>query len=221
MHFIVKSHHDAKKLCDMKKKGPWMILYKANWCGHCQMLKPEWNKFIIRMKRVPRLNIAEVDSDFMSSMDEQIMGYPTIKMYHNNKPVADFEEERSVIGLQKFAMNNMPRPSKPRTIVRKSKPVVKKPRTVVRKSKPVVKKPRTVVRKSKPVVKKPRTVVRISKPVVKKPRTVVRKSKPVVKKPRTVVRISKPVVRKPRTVVRKSKPVAKNQELLLENHHKT
>ena len=195
MHFIVKSHQDAKKLCDMKRKGPWMILYKANWCGHCQMLKPEWNKFTIKMKQVPRLNIAEVDSDFMSSMDEQIMGYPTIKMYHDNKPVADFQEERSVSGLQNFAMNNMPRPSP-----KKSKPVVKKSKskTVIRKSKPVVKrsKPKTVVRKSKPVVKRSKSVVKKSKskPVVKKS-----KSKPVVKKSK-----SKPVVRKSKKVVTKS-----------------
>ena len=103
MHFIVKSHKDAETLCKKKKRGPWMILYKANWCGHCQMLKPEWNKFMIRMKRVPRLNIAEVDSDYMSSMDEQIMGYPTIKMYHDNKSVADFEDDRTVADLHHFA----------------------------------------------------------------------------------------------------------------------
>ena len=61
-----------------------MILYKANWCGHCQMLAPEWKKFMMVMKSKPQLNIAEVDSDYMSSMDEQVMGYPTIKMYNNN-----------------------------------------------------------------------------------------------------------------------------------------
>ena len=48
MHLIVKSHKDAKSLCQKKKRGPWMILYKANWCGHCKMLQPEWNKFMIK-----------------------------------------------------------------------------------------------------------------------------------------------------------------------------
>ena len=164
MHLIVKSHQDAKSLCKKKKRGPWMILYKARWCGHCKMLKPQWKEFMIRMKKVPQLNIAEVDSDYMSSMDEYVVGYPTIKMYHDNKPVADFQEERSVSELQNFAMNNMPRPShnKPKPVVRKSKTVVRKPKTVVRKPKTVVRKPKTVVRKSKKVVRKPKSVVRKS-----------------------------------------------------------
>ena len=57
MHFIVKSHRDAKTLCKKKKRGPWMILYKARWCVHCKMLKPQWKEFMIRMKKVPQLNI--------------------------------------------------------------------------------------------------------------------------------------------------------------------
>jgi hypothetical protein len=198
MHLIVKSHQDAKSLCKKKKRGPWMILYKARWCGHCKMLKPQWKEFMIRMKKVPQLNIAEVDSDYMSSMDEHVVGYPTIKMYHDNKPVADFQEERSVSELQNFAMNNMPRPShnKPKPVVRKSKTVVRKPKSVVRKSKKVVRKPKPVVRKPKPVVRKPKPVVRKSKKVVRKPKPVVRKSKKVVRKPKSVVRKSKKVVRK-------------------------
>ena len=139
----------------MKKKGPWMILYKANWCGHCQMLAPEWKKFMMVMKGKPQLNIAEVDSDYMSSMDEQIMGYPTIKMYNNNNVVSEFEEERNISGLQRFAMNNMPKVSKPtrpvRMVVKKS--VNRKPRTSSRKPrKMVVKNPVT----KKPVTKKSR-----------------------------------------------------------------
>jgi hypothetical protein len=175
MHFIVKSHRDAKKLCKKKKKGPWMILYKANWCGHCKMLKPEWKKFTVRMKKVPRLNIAEVDSDYMSSMDEQIMGYPTIKMYHNNRPVADFQDNRTANNLKYFAMNNMPRPShsqevhnKPKTVVKKTKTVVRKPKTVVKKTKTVVRKPKTVSKKTKTVVRKPKTVSKKTKTVSKK-----------------------------------------------------
>ena len=170
MHLIVKSHQDAKSLCKKKKRGPWMILYKARWCGHCKMLKPQWKEFMIRMKKVPQLNIAEVDSDYMSSMDEHVVGYPTIKMYHDNKPVADFQKERNVSELQNFAMNNMPRPShnKPKPVVRKPKSVVRKSKKVVRKPKPVVRKSKTVVRKSKKVVRKPKSVVRKSKKVVRK-----------------------------------------------------
>ena len=61
-------------------------------------------------------------------MDEQIMGYPTIKMYHDNKSVADFEDDRTVADLHHFAMNNMPRPSHSSQVVHhNSKNFLKKP----------------------------------------------------------------------------------------------
>ena len=64
--------------------------------------------FLSMMKKNPKLNI-EVDSEYMSSMDDtNIMGYPTIKMYHNNKQVAEFEDERETQNLYNFAVNNMP-----------------------------------------------------------------------------------------------------------------
>jgi thiol-disulfide isomerase/thioredoxin len=211
MHFIVKSHQDAKKLCHMKKKGPWMILYKANWCGHCQMLAPEWKKFMMVMKSKPQLNIAEVDSDYMSSMDEQVMGYPTIKMYNNNNVVSEFEEERNVSGLQRFAISNMPKVSKP---TRPVKIVVK--RSVSRKPRTMSKKPvKMVVKKS--VSRKPRTMSkRPVKMVVKKP--VSRKSRTMSKRPVKMV-VKKPVSRKPRKmskkpVVKKSRKSSQNLNLI-------
>jgi thiol-disulfide isomerase/thioredoxin len=192
MHFIVKSHQDAKKLCHMKKKGPWMILYKANWCGHCQMLAPEWKKFMMVMKSKPQLNIAEVDSDYMSSMDEQIMGYPTIKMYNNNNVVSEFEEERNISGLQRFAMNNMPKVSKP------TRPV----RMVVKKS--INRKPRTSSRKPRTSSRKPRTSSR-------KPRTSSRKPRTSSRKPRKMV-VKNPVTKKP--VTKKSRKSSQNLNLI-------
>ena len=43
-----------------EKKGPWIVLYKADWCGHCQMLKPKWNMFLSMMKKNPKLNIEKL-----------------------------------------------------------------------------------------------------------------------------------------------------------------
>ena len=176
----------------MKKKGPWMILYKANWCGHCQMLAPEWKKFMMVMKSKPQLNIAEVDSDYMSSMDEQIMGYPTIKMYNNNNVVSEFEEERNISGLQRFAMNNMPKVSKP------TRPV----RMVVNKS--INRKPRTSSRKPRTSSRKPRTSSR-------KPRTSSRKPRTSSRKPRKMV-VKNPVTKKP--VTKKSRKSSQNLNLI-------
>ena len=220
MHIIVKSHQDAKNLCQKKKKGPWIVLYKANWCGHCQMLKPKWNMFLSMMKKNPKLNIAEVDSEYMSSMDDtNIMGYPTIKMYHNNKQVAEFEDERETQNLYNFAVNNMPsepvrKPSVKKPVSRPArktvsrKPSVKKP---VRK--PSVKKP--VSRPArKTVSRKPSVKKSVKKPSVKKPvsrparKTVSRK--PSVKKPVRKPSVKKPVSRPARKTVSRKPSVNKD-----------
>ena len=38
----LNSEEEADKL--LTDKGPLMIIYYAEWCGHCQRLKPEWKK---------------------------------------------------------------------------------------------------------------------------------------------------------------------------------
>jgi thiol-disulfide isomerase/thioredoxin len=196
MHFVVKSNPDSRRLCKNMKKGNWMVLYKANWCGHCKTLQPQWNYFVKDMKKHPNLNLAEVESNFIPAMKHSIGGYPTIKMFHNNRPVAEFNDSRDVMGLKRFALSNM---LKHRDIVRRATKPKRKVTLVVKLSrKPSTKK--SVTRK--PVVRKP--VVR--KPVVRKPsdkKSVTRK--PVSRKPSTKKSVTrKPSAKKSKKRTRKS-----------------
>jgi len=159
MHFVVKSNQDSRKLCQNMKQGNWMVLYKADWCGHCKTLQPEWNEFVQTMNTRPDLNLAEVESSFLPAMKHQVEGYPTIKMFHNNRPVADFNDSRDVDGLERFALSNIPKPvSKTIRIVsipvkRKSKRTMRSTTTVNSINNKPAKKP--VKKKSnKPVKKK-------------------------------------------------------------------
>ena len=197
MHFVVKSDRDSRKLCRHMKKGNWMVLYKANWCGHCKHLQPHWNSFVKLMRRHPNLNLADVESRFIPAMKHHIEGYPTIKMFHNNTPVADFNDTRDVMGLRRFALSKIQKPVKKVTIVVKlnknksmKKPSVKKPSV----KKQSVKKPSV----KKQSVKKPSGKKQsVKKPTVKKPSV----KKPTVKKPS----VKKPAVKKPTTRKRSSK----------------
>ena len=50
MYLKVATDADASKLSELLKDGDWMVLYYAEWCGHCNAMKPEWEKFITKMK---------------------------------------------------------------------------------------------------------------------------------------------------------------------------
>jgi thiol-disulfide isomerase/thioredoxin len=108
MYLNVLNNSDASKLSELLKDGDWMVLYYAEWCGHCQAMKPEWEKVVQKMKESGKVNLADVKSDVIDKLAHkpQIEGFPTIKMYNNGKVVAKFQDERSADKLMKFAMNN-------------------------------------------------------------------------------------------------------------------
>ena len=60
MHFKVLSDSDAASLSSMLKSGNWMILYYADWCGHCKTMKPEWEKATSKLTKSKHINIAEI-----------------------------------------------------------------------------------------------------------------------------------------------------------------
>tara|TARA_B100001057_G_scaffold488995_1_gene574410 strand:- start:158 stop:943 length:786 start_codon:yes stop_codon:yes gene_type:complete len=108
MHSKVLSENDAVKLSNNLKKGNWIVLYKAEWCGHCQDLKPKWEQFTNQISN--KINVAEVESKFIPNMNlnHMISGYPTINMYHNNNHIATYEDsDRSPEKLVEFVKQNM------------------------------------------------------------------------------------------------------------------
>ena len=139
MYINVGSSGDALNLSNLLKDGDWMVLYYAEWCGHCQTMKPEWNKVVNKMKNNNNLNIAEIESNHIDNLINKptIEGFPTIKMYNNGKEIANFEDERVADKMEKFAMTNSkkyvmkPKSFKSRTMKPKSvKSRTMKPKSV-------------------------------------------------------------------------------------------
>ena len=59
---IIKKKVIKKK--DRKKSETKLILYWANWCGVCKMIKPNWDKAKkILNKKYPKLKIEEINCD--------------------------------------------------------------------------------------------------------------------------------------------------------------
>lgn len=108
MYVKVSSPNEASNLSNLLKDGDWMVLYYADWCGHCQTMKPEWQKVVNKMKSSNRVNVAEVESNHINSLinKPQVNGFPTIKMYNSGVEKANFEDERVADKMEKFAMSN-------------------------------------------------------------------------------------------------------------------
>lgn len=111
MYLKVSSTDTADSLSNLLKDGEWMVLYYADWCGHCNAMKPEWEKVVSRMsecKDTRHINIADVKSDFIDELKQkpQVDGFPTIKMYNKGKEIAVFGDERNADKIEKFAISN-------------------------------------------------------------------------------------------------------------------
>ena len=112
MHLKVESEADALNLSKLINDGNWMVLYYAEWCGHCKTMKPEWHKVVSNLsnsKTSNKINVAEIESEHIGKLlnKPDIEGFPTIKMYNNGKAVANFKDERVASKIEEFANNNI------------------------------------------------------------------------------------------------------------------
>ena len=109
MHLKVINDSNIKAFNSNFKKGNWIILYYADWCGHCQNLKPTWNEYVERNVNNKALNIAEIpDTSFGKLMNQPMTnGFPSIKMFNNQKEVDVFSGNRNVSDLEAFSNNNI------------------------------------------------------------------------------------------------------------------
>lgn len=96
-HVVVSDTKTAAVLRNAMKHGRVIVLYHAEWCGHCKDFMPEWQKFIAVMKNKPEVNCmtAEVESANLGLLPEAgVEGFPTIR-YYNAGPVARAPSENT------------------------------------------------------------------------------------------------------------------------------
>jgi thiol-disulfide isomerase/thioredoxin len=77
---------------------PAMVLFYMPGCGHCEMMKPEWEKFEKEISNLDNdLLVSRVRNDYIPKIEgsKDILGYPTIFKIVNGKKVDEFDEERN------------------------------------------------------------------------------------------------------------------------------
>ena len=130
MYIIVDSSQDLNKLEYQKKKGPLFVWYYADWCGHCQMMKDEWEKLV---QSNPNVNLAKVSDSFVRPQDN-IIGYPTLKLFNSNNKLAagkkpeimDYQGSRDANSFMNFLKENV----KQKNAARKSRSSLKRKKSI-------------------------------------------------------------------------------------------
>lgn len=87
-------------------------LFYADWCGHCKMFMPDWNKFTeYANKNFSDLVVEKINGDSNKEsvkkliQEEGVDGFPTVIFYNNNKKIR-YEGERNMQSLVEFIKNN-------------------------------------------------------------------------------------------------------------------
>ena len=118
----VLNQNDANIFCkQIKKPQPSIVLFYAEWCPACHNMLPDWNAFQNEMNDNNhqidnQINIFKIESSNFGLLDFEpdIMGYPTIRKYVNNKSEEFMEPERNTESFKKFlGLDNLKSINKP------------------------------------------------------------------------------------------------------------
>jgi len=111
---IVQVTQDNLKDFNKIVSGNSIILFHHPQCGHCQDLKPTWDK----MKQLNSNNgikIIEIEAQALSNLQhplkQHVRGFPQILKLHNGNVVDEFNKERTLSNLNSFInspMNSLP-----------------------------------------------------------------------------------------------------------------
>ena len=80
--------------------GKKLVLFYADWCGHCKKIKPDWDEAAKRANKDETVMI-KVNCGGGSDKDKEIMskynveGYPTIIVFEDGKP-SEYTGNRTV-----------------------------------------------------------------------------------------------------------------------------
>ena len=107
MFIKVSDPKSAEEFKTQTNNGYWVILYYADWCPHCTSMKPEWKMFADKYSSDNKINVAELESQFLDMVGPQhksnVEGFPTIISLNKGSKVANFMGPRTSKDIDMFA----------------------------------------------------------------------------------------------------------------------
>jgi protein disulfide-isomerase-like protein len=90
----------------MNSTIPTLVLFYADWCGHCQKIKPMYSKLREKYRDNKKHRVAMINSDDHKEFSKKngITGFPTIRYYTNPKEdkFVEYLGERTEKAMQNF-----------------------------------------------------------------------------------------------------------------------
>lgn len=83
----------------------WVIEFYAPWCGHCQNLKPEYEKAATALKGIIKVGAVNADEHKSLGAKYGIQGFPTIKIFGDDSKPEDYNGPRTAASIVDAALN--------------------------------------------------------------------------------------------------------------------
>ncbi|XP_066584291.1 protein disulfide-isomerase A6 homolog [Prorops nasuta] len=84
----------------------WIVEFYAPWCGHCQSLKPEYEKAATALKGIVKVGGVNADEHKSLGGKYEVRGFPTLKIFGGNKNKPDdYNGARTASGIVEAALN--------------------------------------------------------------------------------------------------------------------
>jgi len=109
-------------------RGDHFVMMYAPWCGHCQRLKPDWDK-LAKKPGVQGVSVSKVDctASTTTCAEYSVQGYPTLLYFRNGKKIDLYDGAKTLDGLTAYLKKMKNGGSKDTT-----KKTAKKPATPVK-----------------------------------------------------------------------------------------
>ncbi|KAF9178321.1 hypothetical protein BGZ50_007825 [Haplosporangium sp. Z 11] len=98
----------AKDFASNVANGATFVKFYSPQCAHSQKLAPTWEQVAVEhkdWKRTKGFKFAEVDCIAQGDLceDNDVVSYPTMRLYYKGKPVAKYNKKRSVEAISEYA----------------------------------------------------------------------------------------------------------------------
>lgn len=100
---------------EMSSHGMVFIAFLADWCGHCQHFKPEWEKIKSHLRKNPDGSghvVTTSDKHMQDLPCKQPSGFPTMSLYKGTKHIKDYDGGRNMPEVLQFIKRHLKKQKK-------------------------------------------------------------------------------------------------------------